>query len=148
MEGTEKLRQYRRSLSPLEIQRLIHQALGELSCSLEKIGFDDYESYLKSRLWHGIRKRIFGRAKGRCECCGLVPPVNVHHWSYSVATLQGRKPQNLEAVCRACHDQFHAQIPTQRSIARQARKAHQAFIQSGGALGQPKDLTPRLKKPS
>lgn len=146
---TKKLRDFRHGLSPRARMRLIRQALGELNDSLEKLGFDDYDSYLESNLWHKIRRRIFGRAKGKCEGCGERPPENIHHWSYSVATLQGQRPQHLEAVCRACHLQFHQEVPevaAAKSAKAAAKAAYRALVQAGGVIAQPRDMTPRLVK--
>lgn len=143
--NTQKLRAYRRSLSQRAIAKTLQQAIGERQDSLDKLGFDDYESYLASNLWASIRKRIFARAGNTCECCGEGKPANIHHWSYSVATLQGEKPQHLEAVCRVCHEKFHAEArPTKKQL---ERRAFRALVKSGGIVAQkPKDMTPRLVK--
>jgi hypothetical protein len=152
--NTQKLREYRHALSTRARYKLLSQAMGEMSDSLEKLGFDSYGDYLKSNLWQGIRRRIFGRAKSRCEGCGVNRAEQVHHWSYSVATLQGERPQHLEAVCDECHAQFHEQPLTEVQRNRKADKkaaekvAYWALVRAGGAIAQPRDMTPRLVRKS
>ncbi len=121
--------------------KLLRHVVRERETSLEKIGFDDYESYLASRLYAGIRKRIFGRANGICEACCERKAVNIHHWSYSVATLLGKKPEHLEAVCRECHEKFHMDVPSPKHV---VKRLFRQLVQSGGAIAQARDLTPRL----
>ncbi len=70
--------------------------------ALEKIGFEDYSSYLKSPLWEIIRRVVVQRDEYTCRGCSK-PYDCVHHVSYSVETLLGLAPQNLVALCTACH---------------------------------------------
>jgi len=147
--GTEELREYRRSLRPRAIRRLLEQAVQERRRSLACLGFDSYDEYLDSHMWRQIRSRIYVRADGTCECCRQRKPENVHHWSYTVATLRGDRPQNLEAVCKSCHEKFHAPKPLtpQKAARREARRAWAALVAKGGLVAQPRDMTPRLVKP-
>jgi len=145
--GTVELREYRRSLSRKAARALLRVALDERRASLDKLGFDSYADYLNSATWRAIRARIFKRADGKCESCGWQVPANVHHWSYSVATLQGKKPEHLEAVCRDCHDEIHEEPPKpqQGQSPKQAAKAeYWALVRAGGAVKQPRDMKPRL----
>jgi len=146
----DKLREFRHSLGVKARFKLLQSALEDRRSSLELLGYDDYKSYLMSAQWGRIRRRVYARAGGKCEGCGERPPANVHHWSYSIKTLQGKKLQNLEAVCKECHDQFHEEpaqgVKTGRQMtAKQlANKAFGDLVRSGGLVAQPVDMTPRL----
>lgn len=147
--NTHQLRRYRHGLKPRARYKLLSVALNERQDALDKLGFDDYGSYLRSALWSAIRRRVYVRADGRCEACGEQPPENIHHWSYSVATLQGEQLKHLEAVCKPCHDQFHevpAPVEKQRTAKQKSNDAWRALVRSGGVVAQPRDMTPRLVK--
>lgn len=150
--SVEQLREFRHGLSVKARYQLLSTAIVDRESSLELLGYDDYPAYLRSALWHRIRRKVYARANGKCEACGECKPENVHHWSYSVATLMGRKLKNLEAVCKRCHDQFHEEPgiskgERQLTPQRAANQAWRTLVRSGGILAQPpKDLRPRLVK--
>lgn len=143
---TSKLRAYRHDLSPRARAGLLRRQLEARGDSLDKLGYDDYESYLASALWQRIRKRIYVRAKGVCEACSVRQPEHIHHWSYSVETLLGNRARHLEAVCGECHAQFHQEFREDPKQKRQRQgDAWRALVASGGVLGQPQQIGgPRL----
>lgn len=51
------------------------------------------------------RRAVLQRAKGRCESCGELATLELHHGHYET---EGREtPEDLVALCRACHKQRH-----------------------------------------
>lgn len=153
-QSLAQLLEFRHALSVKARYRLLEAAIEDRASSLEYLGFDDYASYLRSKLWSDIRRKVYKRANGKCEACAERKPENIHHWSYSVATLMGKKLKNLEAVCKICHDQFHKEPrrhgPSGRQLTpqRKANKEFWALVHAGGAVKQPRDMTPRLVKKS
>lgn len=151
-KAVQVLRDKRHSLSVKDRFRLLDAAIKDRESSLEVLGYDTYTAYLNSALWAKIRRRVYARANGKCEACGERKPENVHHWSYSVATLLGKKLKHLEAVCKICHDQFHEEParkgkgPRQLTPTRLANIAYYELVRKGGVLAQPVDMTPRLVK--
>ncbi len=83
---------------------------------LIELGFEDYNSYLKSNLWGKTRKRFFSskivkrmvltKGKPYCECCfasGCV--LELHHRSYN--SLGNEDLDHLILVCDPCHEAIH-----------------------------------------
>ena len=69
------------------------------------LGFNSYKEYLRSKLWRGIRQRVFA-AKGRqCVLCGR-KAAQIHHRSYDRATLLGLILTFLEPICKRCHEKI------------------------------------------
>jgi 5-methylcytosine-specific restriction endonuclease McrA len=70
--------------------------------NLRSIGFTSYKSYLSSGLWKGIRDAILARDCRNCVRCGF-RAWQVHHLSYDVDVLLGKRPGKLISVCDDCH---------------------------------------------
>lgn len=67
-----------------------------------------YEKYLRSVLWTRITEWVLERDQNRCQICQGKPftkfnPLEVHHRSYDLATLEGRRPDQLVSLCNGCH---------------------------------------------
>jgi hypothetical protein len=76
--------------------------------ALKELGFRDYNEYLKSRVWSGIRQQVTARCERRCEAC-LTPGVEeFHHLRYDKAVLDGSDISGILALCSFCHD--HAEF--------------------------------------
>lgn len=75
-------------------------AYGSRNKVLAQIGFASYDLYLASSLWAGIRAKVLKGAD--CYGCGG-KPNQVHHRSYSKATMLGGRMDRLVAVCEFCH---------------------------------------------
>ncbi len=63
-----------------------------------------YQWYLRSPAWRERRTAAFRRANGNCERCGE-PATEVHHNNY--LNLFAERPNDLEALCRKCHEDIH-----------------------------------------
>lgn len=70
---------------------------------LFQLGFDSYDSYLRSSLWRRIRSKALRDANHECRCCGG-RATQVHHSLYDKDTLAGRTMAHLHAICRTCHN--------------------------------------------
>ena len=65
------------------------------------LGFKDYPTYLRSKLWKIIRERKLS-ADPNCFAC-FQPAIQVHHGSYDHAVLIGESDKDLYSVCQGCH---------------------------------------------
>lgn len=73
--------------------------------SLRRLRHPDYATYLASPRWKGIRAKVLNRCKGVCEVCGTAPATQVHHRSYCLDAMRGKRLDFLVACCRPCHEQ-------------------------------------------
>lgn len=62
--------------------------------------------YYSSPEWAMVRQRVMQRARGVCEGCCISPATEVHHMTYE--NFGKEFLWELRAVCRPCHDRFHA----------------------------------------
>lgn len=62
----------------------------------------EYDAYLRSARWAARRAPVLLRAGGRCERCAAQAPLDVHHLTYDRVFRE--PPEDLEALCRACHE--------------------------------------------
>ena len=69
---------------------------------LKQLGYDSYADYLKSPLWHDIKRRAFAHHGSNCLLCPKRAEV-IHHVCYDEATLKGESILSLAPVCRICH---------------------------------------------
>jgi hypothetical protein len=69
---------------------------------LKSLGYPTYADYLASPIWATIRAGAFARYNSRCQLCPNRAEV-VHHLDYAAATLKGRRPTSLVALCHTCH---------------------------------------------
>lgn len=69
---------------------------------LKYMGFATYDSYLESRTWDEIRRRILTRDRRKCQRCGG-RASQVHHRNYSLDTLSGDNDAGLTSLCGHCH---------------------------------------------
>lgn len=72
--------------------------------SLRRMRYASYVDYLDSKCWRAIRNRILKRCNGICEVCRVASANQVHHRSYSLETMRGKRPDFLVACCRECHE--------------------------------------------
>ncbi len=82
--------------------------------------------YAEERAMHPIpvevRNAVLARAKGRCECCGCIRPLEMHHTTYDLIEVTNyhrdfgdlifghETPAVLLALCRDCHLAEHLDI--------------------------------------
>lgn len=64
-----------------------------------------YRQYLRSDLWLANSQPAWNRSHGRCERCKLNRGDNAHHLHYS--TRFRERPEDLQILCRGCHDFVH-----------------------------------------
>lgn len=67
----------------------------------------EYELVLRSERYRAVRGEAIRRAGGCCRQCGRASKsLDAHHWrGYSV--LGREQPEDLEILCRVCHDRRH-----------------------------------------
>ena len=65
-----------------------------------------YDEYMQTPEWARKRDLVLRRAHGICEGCGWRRAVQAHHTTY--AHVFDEFLWELRAVCRACHDRYHA----------------------------------------
>tara|TARA_R110000824_G_C14926489_1_gene648253 strand:+ start:397 stop:687 length:291 start_codon:yes stop_codon:yes gene_type:complete len=64
-----------------------------------------YDDHIGSRYWNEIRQRILKRSDGKCEKCGKMWRLQIHHINYDRV---GRElDSDLLAVCQPCHRAIH-----------------------------------------
>lgn len=74
----------------------------------------NYEEYLKTPEWRKRRNAFLGRKGWHCERCGRKVDLQVHHRSY--ARLGSERDEDLEALCRDCHEGHHYSYSQQTNI--------------------------------
>lgn len=72
--------------------------------NLKKMGFSKYNDYLNSPGWHKIREMVLDRDHYTCICGNLA--IVVHHKSYKLDVLCGKKLSGLVSLCRDCHNKI------------------------------------------
>lgn len=72
--------------------------------ALRRLRYPTYAAYLASRLWRHVRERVLRRCKGVCEVCAAHPATQVHHRSYCLAAMRGKRLDFLVGCCRPCHE--------------------------------------------
>ena len=80
-----------------------------------------YRAYIQSPEWNECRVAAINRAGRRCQLCGQVGKLHVHHNNYS--RLGNEEDRDLTVLCEACHNDFHK---AQQRRALEKRQAHNA----------------------
>lgn len=67
-----------------------------------------YSTYLRSRQWHALRKKVLERDGQICQACLTRPATQVHHLSYDLFTKLGFSAAfECVAICYQCHTKIH-----------------------------------------
>ncbi|MBV9327469.1 MAG: HNH endonuclease [Chloroflexi bacterium] len=66
-----------------------------------------YTAYLGSERWRLLRADVIRRAGYRCSACGRGGRLDVHH-ARGYRNLGNERPEELQALCRTCHEAIHA----------------------------------------
>lgn len=66
---------------------------------------DKYYKYLKSSKWRLKRQHKFNQVGRRCEECGSLRKLHVHHLTYD--RLYVEKLEDLKVLCEVCHMEAH-----------------------------------------
>jgi len=61
----------------------------------------EYKEYLLSDTWRRKRQRKFKQVGRKCELCGAVRQLEVHHLHYD--SLGKEKLADLQVLCTECH---------------------------------------------
>ena len=64
-----------------------------------------YHAYLKSLEWMVKREGLFTSRGKRCELCGAMKYIQVHHLTYD--NIYNEPLEDLLLVCRDCHKGIH-----------------------------------------
>lgn len=88
---------------------------------LESLGFRSYQEYLHSKLWYGIRNKVYAKHGRSCHLCDS-PADAIHHTSYDEDTLLGKTLCHLYAVCKQCHNKVELFPSGQKRTLQDARR--------------------------
>jgi len=91
------------------IKDFLNGTLGVDATELEKrnrIGKLTYEEYMKSDEWAERKNLYFSTHIRICAACGSDKYIDLHHTTYSSKGFE--KDDDLVALCKTCHDQYHA----------------------------------------
>ena len=94
-----------------------------------------YRHYLKSPAWRVLRARQLQRSPV-CEACGSPYRLHVHHVRYRKA-WQDSRVEDLQTLCKRCHDRKHPR-PTKQT------RRRRAATPKVSALAGKRDMSPRL----
>jgi len=68
----------------------------------------DYQKYLRSAFWNGIKEWVLERDNNKCVICdrknSKLCELEVHHRSYELEVLEGRNHEALVSLCPRCHE--------------------------------------------
>ena len=65
----------------------------------------NYQDYLASDLWNSRKAEAIRLAKYKCQDCGNIGTLQVHHLRY---TNLGHEPdEDLTVLCKNCHKKRH-----------------------------------------
>ena len=63
---------------------------------------ENHRNYIASKKWKDIRARVLTRDEFKCQMC-LGHADQVHHKSYDKDVLDGKRDDQLVAICQSCH---------------------------------------------
>jgi 5-methylcytosine-specific restriction endonuclease McrA len=81
--------------------------------------YNKYREYLQSSEWANIKIDLIHNRGNKCESCGKIGYVQVHHLTYD--RLFNEEPSDLVLLCAGCHKAEHG-IVTKEMIAEFQRK--------------------------
>lgn len=64
-----------------------------------------YHEYITSAAWFARREQLFERRGKKCERCGSLNDIQVHHLNYK--RVGRERDSDLEVLCRGCHQNEH-----------------------------------------
>ncbi len=70
------------------------------------LGFRSYDEYSKSSLWQTIWKRVTEKNGTICQVCHR-SGFQVNHRDYPLDVIFGWNDNELEVICRHCHEKYH-----------------------------------------
>ena len=81
----------------------------------------NYDEYIKSNLWRKRRYSALERVGFRCELCGEVDSLEVHHKTYE--RLGNEDPGDLVVLCKIHHWKAHHWVDRRDVVARVTNKS-------------------------
>lgn len=100
----------------------------------------NYYEYLESPAWRDRANAAIARSGGKCQLCGGRRGLAAHHNSYK--NLGNEPPEDLVALCRRCHEAFHA-----IRDGRTKKKVREKAKLEGRKFGKRMELLPPIPKP-
>jgi hypothetical protein len=100
--------------------RSVHPSLEN---AVQKLGYANYEEYLKSDHWQDIRRRWRETYGYRCPC-GSTLFLHLHHKTYK--RLGKEELEDLIYLCRSCHHKEHRKKKPAPSLQARRRAAKAA----------------------
>jgi hypothetical protein len=102
-----------------------------------------WQVYLKSDHWHDIRTTALENANHRCKNCGCGGPLDVDHIRYK--SIYNVTQDDLQVLCRKCHNAEHEGRRDARRINRKERKPKESRKKQEQKTKQPFQMSPRAK---
>ena len=96
-----------------EIWRFVNQYVKKTDENLnyelieEKINEMEYADFLRTMYWRGIAAYVKKNAGNKCQLCGSKENLVTHHLSYGFHGDELHHLDELQCICRNCHDQIH-----------------------------------------
>ena len=83
----------------------------------------EYKTYLRSTQWKVKRKRIILERGAKCEICGWLGQLSLHHLTY--VRLYDELDSDLLVTCDSCHAALHGRWGAVRGIGATRHEARQ-----------------------
>lgn len=80
----------------------------------------EYKDYLLSSEWAEIRIDLFNKRGKKCEKCGSLKNLHIHHLHYN--NIFKEEPEDLMILCGNCHSNEHDLINKKRKVRAKKRK--------------------------
>lgn len=82
-----------------------------IEIEIRKLKKCSYFTFLRSKYWTYIKKRVLKRDKNACKKCGTKVRLQVHHKTYIHHFEEHKHLGDLITLCRNCHKKEHKIIP-------------------------------------
>src|SRR3954466_14769485 len=83
------------------------ETIPRISTPRDETARESYRQYLQTPGWRRRRNRALGLAHWQCQKCSARRGLQVHHLTYE--RLGSEHDQDLEVLCRDCHEGHHMQ---------------------------------------
>jgi 5-methylcytosine-specific restriction endonuclease McrA len=68
---------------------------------------ETYDDFLESDYWAKVRAAMMAKHDCKCQSCGAIDKLQVHHKSYPKRYTELHNLHMLELLCQTCHHQSH-----------------------------------------
>lgn len=69
----------------------------------------EYEDFIASETWKGIKKEVIGIQDKSCAVCGSVKNIQIHHKHYD-KEFGTESNDDLMVLCESCHEEMHQEV--------------------------------------